>query len=69
MRIAQLLFRRWVLLLALVAFTPLVSTAAEALVLNQPQLAGISGFRGFRDTPIVLNGSADTLSPDGLLKL
>ena len=30
--------------------------AAESLSLDQPQLAGISGFRAFWDTPIVLAG-------------
>ena len=30
--------------------------AAEILILDQPQLAGISGFRAFWDTPIVLSG-------------
>jgi hypothetical protein len=30
------------------------ASAAEALVFDQPQLAGISGFRAFWDTPIVL---------------
>ena len=47
-------FCRWVSLLALTILTPLALTAAEPLVFEQPQLAGISGFRAFWELPIVL---------------
>ncbi len=45
---------RAVPLLALTLLAPPAGTAAEVLVFDQPQLAGISGFRAFWDTPIVL---------------
>jgi hypothetical protein len=45
---------RWVPLLAVAVLTPLALSAAETLVFEQPQLAGISGFRAFWDAPIML---------------
>jgi len=45
---------RSVPLLALALLTPLALTAAETLVFEQPQLAGISGFRAFWDRPVVV---------------
>ena len=38
-----------------------IATAAETLVFDQPQLAGISGFREFWDTPVVLAGDGPVL--------
>ncbi len=40
--------------LAALAVIPSASPAAETVLLEQPQLAGISGFREFWDTPVVL---------------
>ena len=54
MRIVLCSFRRWVPLLAVAVLTPLDLIAAETLVFEQPQLAGISGFRAFWDLPVVL---------------
>ena len=54
MRIAMCLLRLAVPLLALSAVSPAALAASETLVFDQPQLAGISGFRAFWDTPVVL---------------
>ncbi len=42
------------LLLALLLFGSVNPATAEVLTFDQPQLAGISGFRTFWDTPVVL---------------
>ena len=42
------------LLLAAFVLMPTISAGSEVMVFDQPQVAGISGFREFWDTPVVL---------------
>ena len=54
---------RWRLLIVLIALAPIKWLAAETLVFDQPQLAGIAGFRPHWDSPIPL--AADGMTAKG----
>jgi len=54
MRTAGIPLRATTVSLVLLALTPLAWTAEEGMVLDRPEIAGISGFRLFWDTPVVL---------------
>jgi hypothetical protein len=56
MRVVRSLFGGITLMLAALVLAPAAWAANEVLVLDQPQVAGISGFRAFWDTPVVLSG-------------